>query len=97
MDFTNNFLTEFRKTIKEILLEGDLERLNLAKQFLGFDNKAFGEFLAPLFKEDSLLTLHHTTQHLTKRQIPTLLRYLQKTISSCLRVKRHKNLWLAYM
>ena len=63
MDFTDNFLTEFRKTIKEILLEGDLERLNLAKQFLGFDNKAFGEFLAPLFKEDSLLTLHHSTPY----------------------------------
>lgn len=45
MDFTDNFLTEFRKTIKEILLEGDLERLNLAKQFLGFDNKVFGSFV----------------------------------------------------
>lgn len=63
MNFTEEFLNEFRKTIKEILLEGDLERLNLAKEFLGFDNKAFGEFLAPLFKEDSLLTLHHSTPY----------------------------------
>lgn len=63
MDFTDNFLTEFRKTIKEILLEGDLERLNLAKQFLGFENKTFGEFLAPLFKEGSPLTLHHSTPY----------------------------------
>ena len=50
MNFTEEFLNEFRKVIKEILLEGDLERLNLAKQFLGFDNKVFGDFLAPLLK-----------------------------------------------
>lgn len=63
MNFTDNFLNEFRKTIKDILLEGDLERLNLAKEFLGFDNKAFGEFLAPLFKEEEPLTLHHSTPY----------------------------------
>ena len=63
MNFTEEFLNEFRKTIKEILLEGDLERLNLAKEFLGFDNKAFGEFLAPLFKEEEPLTLHHSTPY----------------------------------
>lgn len=63
MNFTEEFLNEFRKTIKEILLEGDLERLNLAKEFLGFDNKAFGEFLAPLFKEEEPLTLHHRTPY----------------------------------
>lgn len=60
MNFTDNFLTEFRKVMKEILLEGDLERLNLAKQFLGFDNKAFGDFLAPLLKEEQELVLHHS-------------------------------------
>lgn len=60
MNFTDNFLNEFRKVIKEILLEGDLERLNLAKQFLGFDNKAFGDFLAPLLKEEQELVLHHS-------------------------------------
>lgn len=63
MNFTEEFLNEFRKTIKEILLEGDLERLNLAKEFLGFDNKAFGEFLVPLFKEEEPLTLHHSTPY----------------------------------
>ena len=60
MNFTDNFLNEFRKVIKEILLEGDLEQLNLAKQFLGFDNKAFGDFLAPLLKEEQELVLHHS-------------------------------------
>lgn len=60
MDFTDNFLNEFRKTIKDILVEGDLERLELAKEFLGFDNQTFGEFLAPLFKEEQELVLHHT-------------------------------------
>lgn len=61
MEFRQEFLNECRKTIKDILVEGDLERLNLAKQFLGFDNKAFGDFLAPLFKEDEPeLVLHHT-------------------------------------
>lgn len=60
MNFTDNFLNEFRKVIKEILLEGDLERLNLAKQFLGFDNKVFGDFLAPLLKEEQELVLHHS-------------------------------------
>lgn len=59
MNFTEEFLNEFRKVIKEILLEGDLERLNLAKQFLGFDNKAFGDFLAPLLKEEQELVIHH--------------------------------------
>lgn len=63
MKFTEEFLNEFRKTIKAILLEGDLERLNLAKEFLGFDNKAFGEFLAPLLKEEQELVLHHTLAH----------------------------------
>lgn len=60
MNFTDNFLNEFRKVMKEILLEGDLERLNLAKQFLGFDNKVFGDFLAPLLKEEQELILHHS-------------------------------------
>ena len=64
MDFREDFLTEFRKTIKDILLEGDLERLKLAKEFLGFENKGFGEFLAPLFKEEEPnLTLHHLTPY----------------------------------
>lgn len=63
MEFRQEFLNEFRKVIKDILLEGDLERLNLAKQFLGFDNKAFGEFLVPLFKEEQELVLHHTLAH----------------------------------
>ena len=35
MDFREDFLNEFRKTIQDILVEGDLERLNLAKEFLG--------------------------------------------------------------
>ena len=60
MDFREDFLNEFRKTIQDILVEGDLERLNLAKEFLGYENKAFGEFLAPLFKEEQELVLHHT-------------------------------------
>ena len=60
MNFTDNFLNEFRKVIKEILLEGDLERLKLTKEFLGFDNKAFGDFLAPLLKEEQELVLHHS-------------------------------------
>lgn len=60
MQFREDFLNEFRKTIKDILVEGDLERLKLSKEFLGFDNKAFGEFLVPLFKEDEQdLVLHH--------------------------------------
>lgn len=59
MNFTEEFLNEFRKVIKEILLEGNLERLNLAKQFLGFDNKVFGDFLAPLLKEEQELVIHH--------------------------------------
>ena len=64
MNFTDNFLTEFRKVMKEILLEGDLERLKFAKQFLGLDNKAFGDFLSPLLKEDEPeLVLHHTLAH----------------------------------
>lgn len=63
MNFREDFLNEFRKTIKDILLEGDLERLKLAKEFLGFDNKAFGDFLAPLLKEEQDLVLHHTLAH----------------------------------
>lgn len=63
MDFREEFLNEFRKTIKDILLEGDLERLKLAKEFLGFDNKVFGDYLAPLLKEEQELVLHHTLAH----------------------------------
>ena len=68
MQFREDFLNEFRKTIKDILVEGDLERLNLAKEFLGYDNKAFGEFLAPLFKEEQELVLHHTLAYSTTPQ-----------------------------
>lgn len=32
MDFREEFLNEFRKTIKDILLEGDLERLETRKR-----------------------------------------------------------------
>lgn len=63
MNFREDFLNEFRKTIKDILLDGDLERLKLAKEFLGFDNKAFGDFLAPLLKEEQDLTIHHHLAH----------------------------------
>ena len=63
MNFREDFLNEFRKTIKDILVEGDLERLKLAKEFLGFDNKAFGDFLAPLLKEEQELTIHHHLAH----------------------------------
>lgn len=63
MEFRQEFLNECRKTIKDILVEGDLERLKLAKEFLGFDNQAFGEFLVPLFKEEQELTLHHVLAH----------------------------------
>ena len=59
MQFREEFLNEFRKVIKEILLDGDLERLKLTKEFLGFDNKAFGDFLTPLFREEQDLVLHH--------------------------------------
>lgn len=59
MEFREEFLNEFRKTIKDILVEGDLERLEFAKEFLSFDNKTFGDFLAPLFKEEQDLVLHH--------------------------------------
>lgn len=63
MQFREEFLNEFRKVIKEILLEGDLERLKLAQEFLGFDKKAFGDFLVPLFKEEQELVLHHTLSY----------------------------------
>lgn len=63
MQFREEFLNECRKTIKDILVEGDLERLKLAKDFLGFDNQTFGEFLVPLFKEEQELTLHHVLAH----------------------------------
>lgn len=59
MEFRQEFLNEFLKTVKDILVEGDLERLKLAKEFLGFDNKTFGDFLAPLFKGELELVLHH--------------------------------------
>lgn len=68
MNFTEEFLNEFRKVMKEILLEGDLERLNLAKQFLGFDNKVFGDFLAPLLKEEQELVIHHSLAYLDTPQ-----------------------------
>jgi hypothetical protein len=70
MQFKEDFLNEFRKVIKDILLEGDLERLKLAKEFLGFDNQAFGEFLVPLFKEEQELVLHHV---LARPSYPTNL------------------------
>lgn len=83
MDFREDFLNEFRKTIQDILVEGDLERLNLAKDFLGFDNQAFGDFLAPLFKEEQELVLHHTLAYSTTPQniLAVSLEYLSSLSS----------------
>lgn len=40
-----------RRRIKEHLLNGSLDQVQAAKNFLGYSNQEFGEFLKPLLEQ----------------------------------------------
>lgn len=52
MLYSDNFLNELRNTVKEMLLNGDIHQISQVKELLEYSNIDFGDFIAPLLKED---------------------------------------------
>ena len=52
MLYSNNFLNEFRSTVKEMLLNGDISDICKVKELLEYSNVEFGDFIKPLLKDD---------------------------------------------
>lgn len=52
MLYSDNFLNELRSTVKEILLNGNILEINKVKELLEYSNIDFGDFIAPMLKDD---------------------------------------------
>ena len=52
MLYSDNFLNELRNTVKEMLLNGDIPQISQVKELLEYSNVEFGDFIAPLLKDD---------------------------------------------
>ena len=52
MLYSDNFLNELRSTVKEMLLNGNILEINKVKDLLDYSNIEFGDFIAPMLKDD---------------------------------------------
>lgn len=52
MLYSDNFLNELRRTVKEMLLNGNILEINKVKELLEYSNIDFGDFIAPMLKDD---------------------------------------------
>lgn len=52
MLYSGNFLNELRSTVKEMLLNGNILEINKVKELLEYSNIDFGDFIAPMLKDD---------------------------------------------
>lgn len=52
MLYSDNFLNELRSTVKEMLLNGNILEINKVKELLEYSNIDFGDFIAPMLKDD---------------------------------------------
>lgn len=52
MLYSDNFLNELRSTVKEMLLNGNILEINKVKELLEYSNIEFGNFIAPMLKDD---------------------------------------------
>ena len=52
MLYSDNFLNELRSTVKEMLLDGNILEINKVKELLEYSNIEFGNFIAPMLKDD---------------------------------------------
>lgn len=52
MLYRDNFLNELRNTVKEMLLNGNILEINKVKELLEYSNIDFGDFIAPMLKDD---------------------------------------------
>lgn len=52
MLYSDNFLNELRSTVKEMLLNGNILEINKVKELLDYSNIEFGDFIAPMLKDD---------------------------------------------
>lgn len=52
MLYSDNFLNELRSTVKEMILNGNILEINKVKELLEYSNIEFGNFIAPMLKDD---------------------------------------------
>ena len=52
MLYSDNFLNELRSTVKGMLLNGNILEINKVKELLEYSNIEFGDFIAPMLKDD---------------------------------------------
>ncbi len=52
MLYSDNFLNELRSTVKEMLLSSNILEINKVKELLEYSNIDFGDFIAPMLKDD---------------------------------------------
>ena len=52
MLYSDNFLNKLRSTVKEMLLNGNILEINKVKELLDYSNIEFGDFIAPMLKDD---------------------------------------------
>lgn len=52
MLYSDSFLNELRSTVKEMLLNGNIIEINKVKELLEYSNIEFGDFIAPMIKDD---------------------------------------------
>lgn len=64
-----------RRRIKEHLLNGSLDQVQAAKEFLGYSNQEFGEFLKPLLEQakEEIPKKEHPKKEPPKKELPKLL------------------------
>lgn len=62
-----------RRRIKEHLLNGSLDQVQAAKDFLGYSNQEFGDFLKPLFETPDVPKEEAPKKEPPKKELPKLL------------------------
>lgn len=56
MLYSDNFLNELRNTVKDMLLNGNILEINKVKELLEYSNIDFGDFIAPMLKDDCIVS-----------------------------------------
>lgn len=64
-----------RRRIKEHLLNGSLDQVQAAKEFLGYSNQEFGKFLKPLLEQakEEIPKKEQPKKEPPKKELPKLL------------------------
>ena len=68
MLYSDNFLNELRSSVKEMLLNGNILEINKVKELLEYSNIEFGNFIAPMLKDDCSV-LENSNTNGTQEQV----------------------------